>query len=325
MAHHEALMHTYDLLEQDYKLVNKALDDLQELKRQRHASLPGSILRALEGIIGRKWPDTLHDTVYTLLLKSDSPLWTLGDPIIAELGTMNAAVNSLQGQLYQNIKGYYTRNLVDTYLKAPSKETHPIRYIIHLLGIYNIERRGTYAPLKLILEFLELLRDIIEWFDVLDEEIKPRRHHESPDRSLRYLQNFCGQHTEFESLLKDTINPFLSEMNVYDNNFREILAKVNHHFYRGVEAYQQIYKAEQLERIRRFLLDVAQFLREIPYDDEIKTNLCQNIAFSIETTCGLYDPLESLFEKATPIMIRSMDVHKREPSPNMFEAKRARR
>ena len=74
MAHHEALMHIYDLLEQEYKLVNSALDDLQELKRERPQNpvLPDSILEALERIIGST--STLHDTVYMSLLKSGSPL-----------------------------------------------------------------------------------------------------------------------------------------------------------------------------------------------------------------------------------------------------------
>ena len=122
-------MHTSDLLEQEYNLVNRALGDLQELKRQRHSILPDSILEVLEGIIGRKPPDTLHDKIYTSLLRRGSFIWKLSDPRIAELGRMNAAVNSLRVQLYQNIKGYYTLELVDTYLKAPSKETDPVKYI----------------------------------------------------------------------------------------------------------------------------------------------------------------------------------------------------
>jgi hypothetical protein len=63
-----------------------------------------------------------------------------------------------------------------------------------------------------------------------------------------------------------------------------------------------MYKPKHLERIRHFLLDLAQFLREYPHDEENKTNLCQNIAFAVESMCGLHDPLESLFETATPIL-----------------------
>ena len=69
-------------------------------------------------------------------------------------------------------------------------------------------------------------------------------------------------------------------------------------------------------------------MRKSRHDEEIKTNVCQNIAFAIESMCGLYDPLESLFEKATPIIIDSMDRAKRERTTTMIDyvdrAKRAK-
>jgi hypothetical protein len=137
---------------------------------------------------------------------------------------------------------------------------------------------------------------------------------------VKWLQLFCGRHANiFGPFLNQILNPFILDVEVYEGYFIKMRADD------PIAAYKERYKTQLLERIRRFLLDVAQFLREIPYDDEIKTNLCQNIAFCIESTCGLYDPLESLFEKATPIMVRYMDRHERESSPDMFEAKRARK
>jgi hypothetical protein len=324
MAHHDALMHIYNLLEQDYNLVKSALEDLQELKRERHPSLPDSIRRALERIIGRTKQSSLHDTLYASLLKPDSPLWEIDDPGVRELRRMNAEVNSEQLQLYLNIKGF-TRNLVDFYHDGPNRETHPVNYIVHMLKAYGIEERKTYAPIKLVLDFLDKLQNTIRWYEILDQDMVVRRSETRPEDNIDKLRYFCGRHSEFFGpFLTHIFEPFLFDMNVYRGHFIKISADIGNYSY-ALAAYKEQYKPQQLERIRGFLLDVAQVLRGIPYEDEIKINLCQNIAFSIETTCGLYDPLESLFEKATPIMIRSMDRHKRGPSPNMFEAKRARR
>jgi hypothetical protein len=139
MAHQldEALMHIYDLLEKECKPVYSALDDLQELKRERPQNpvLPDTILEALERIIGST--STLHDTVYMSLLKSGSPLWKIDDPRVRELRRMNSEVNSEQLQLYLNIQGY-TRNLVNFYhFYAPNRETHPVKYIVHMLKVYR--------------------------------------------------------------------------------------------------------------------------------------------------------------------------------------------
>ena len=155
-----------------------------------------------------------------------------------------------------------------------------------------MEERGVYAPITLILSFLERLAETLEWNDFLDERVELRQTAASLEKSTANLESFCMYNTVFKPFFQDIIRPFLSDMSAYHE-------KVD--FYYGLEEYKQMYKPQQLERIRHFLLDLAQFLREIPYHDEIKTNLCQNIAFAVESMCGLYDPLESLFEKATPI------------------------
>ena len=236
---------------------------------------------------------------------------------------MNAAVNSLQGQLYQNIKGYYNLELVETYLNAPSKEIDPVQYICYMLRIYTTERRGVYAPIISVLSFLERLAGTLEFNDFLDDNWTLRGNIDLFEQSMEKLESFGLFNTDFESFFENIIRPFQLDMIQYKSrlsNFQKWQGN-----YDGIASYKEMYKTQHLERIRHFMLDVAQFLRVIPYDDEIKTNLCQNIAFSIETTCGLYDPLESLFEKVSPLMITSMDRSKRERSPEIFEAKRARR
>jgi hypothetical protein len=239
---------------------------------------------------------------------------------------MKSLVNSEQFQLYLNIKGY-TWDLVYSYhFVSLNRETHPIRYILCMLKDYRIEAWREYAPIQLVaFEFLNYLGFIIRWYEFLDLNMMPREETDK-EYDVKWLRCFCGRHANiFGPFLNHILNPFVLDVEVYEGYFIKMRAEYSN----PIAAYKERYKPQLLERICRFLLDVAQFLREIPYDDEIKTNLCQNIAFCIESTCGLYDPLESLFEKATPIMIRYLDsMHsvggKRGPSPNVFEAKRAR-
>ena len=197
MAHHDALMHIYNLLEQDYNLVKSALEDLQELKRERHPSLPDSIRRALEIIISGTRQSSLHDTLYASLLKPDSLLWEIDDPGVRELRRMNAEVNSEQLQLYLNIKGF-TRNLVDFYhIYGPNRETHPVNYIVHMLKAYSIEERQTYAPIKLVLDFLDKLQDTIRWYEILDQDMIVRSSRYTLENDIDRLRYFCDSHSEF--------------------------------------------------------------------------------------------------------------------------------
>jgi hypothetical protein len=164
-----------------------------------------------------------------------------------------------------------------------------------MLKAYSIEERQTYAPIKLVLDFLDKLQDNILWYEILDQDMIVRSSRYTLENDIDRLRYFCGSHSEFFGpFLTHIFEPFLSDMDVYRGYFIKICADI-YDYSNALATYKERYKTQLLERIRRFLLDVAQFLRVIPYDNEIKTNLCQNIAFSIETTCGLYDPLESLF------------------------------
>jgi len=316
----DALLFIDNELTDENKLFIDASNELELLKSERPSNttiLPPLIEQALSKIMDtyNSRNRTLFNSIYHSLLNSSSQFMEDTDPRINPIRTLRQQVNLRQFELYQNIKGYYTREMVNMYLEAPSKETHPIKHIIHMLGIYDMEKSRSYALLRPILNFLKYLTDTIEWYDILDQEPKSRRGNETSERSNARLENFCREHIAFQDVYEIAIVPFLSDMSIYKQMFNEI-QKQTSYFQDSVNQYKEKYKIEHLHRIKLFLIDVATFLRQVqsitlfPNDQESTNHirrelLCKNIAFTIECMCGLYNPIEYLFEQITPIMLKN--------------------
>ena len=316
----DALMFIDNELTDENKLFIDASNELELLKSERPSNttiLPPLIEQALSKIMDtyNSRNRTLFNSIYHSLLNSSSQFMEDTDPRINPIRTLRQQVNLRQFELYQNIKGYYTREMVNIYLETPSKETHPIKYIIHMLGIYDMEKSRSYALLRPILNFLKYLTDTIEWYDILDQEPKSRRDHESSHSTNAHLENFCRDYTAFRDVYQRAIVPFLSDMSIFNQRFIEIQEKMSY-FHDAVDKYKEKYKTEHLHRIKLFLIDVATFLRQVqsitlfPNDQESTNHirrelLCKNIAFTIECMCGLYNPIEYLFEQITPIMLKN--------------------
>jgi len=184
-----------------------------------------------------------------------------------------------------------------------------------MLGIYDMEKSHSYYLVEPILNFLKYLSDTIQWYDILDQQPESRRDHETSERSIAYLENFCKNYTVFQDVYQIAIVPFLSDMSIFNQRFIEIQEKMSY-FHDAVDKYKEKYKTEHLHRIKLFLIDVATFLRQVqsitlfPNDQESTNHirrelLCKNIAFTIECMCGLYNPIEYLFEQITPIMLKN--------------------
>ena len=316
----DALMFIDNELTDENKLFIDASNELELLKSERPLNttiLPPLIEQALSKIMDtyNSRNRTLFKSIYHSLLNSSSQFMEDTDPRINPIRTLRQQVNLRQFELYQNIKGYYTREMVNMYLEAPSKETHPIKHIIHMLGIYEEEKSDSYYLVEPILNFLKYLSDTIQWYDILDQQPESRRGNETSERSNAYLENFCKNYTAFQDVYEIAIVPFLSDMSILNQRFIEI-QKQTSYFQDAVNQYKAKYKTEHLHRIKLFLIDIATFLRKFQSitlfsDDRSRTNhirrelLCKNIAFTIECMCGLYNPIEYLFEQITPIMLKN--------------------
>lgn len=303
-----ALMHIHDELSKDELLFSAAINELEQLKSERPLDmtrLPQLIQQALQTIIDRSGSrnSTLYNLVYKLILDSSSHLWRNEDPRIYTIRILLHEVDFLKFQLYQNIKGYYNSNMVNYYLEAPNKETHPIKYMAYMLGTYDTEVSSSYASVHLILNFLVFLTETIQCYDYPDDT-NPTSRNETSNQTISDLEKFCNVYTTFQTLYKTVISPFLLDMRKYNSLFIDIETRTSD-VPEVTNKYKQRHKTEHLHRIKQFLIDIATFFRQIQ-SKEIHTRnklLIQNIAFAIESMCGLYNPIESLFEQATPIML----------------------
>ena len=242
----DALMFIDNELTDENKLFIDASNELELLKSERPSNttiLPPLIEQALSKIMDtyNSRNRTLFNSIYHSLLHTTSQFMKDTDPRINPIRTLRQQVNLRQFELYQNIKGYYTREMVNMYLEAPSKETHPIKHIIHMLGIYDMEKSRSYALLRPILNFLKYLTDTIEWYDILDQEPKSRRGNETSERSNARLENFCREHIAFRDVYQIAIIPFLSDMSIYKQMFNEI-QKQTSYFQDSVNQYKEKYK-----------------------------------------------------------------------------------
>jgi len=305
-----ALMFIRDESIKDHFLYIDALRELDQLKLKRPdnaTKLPRSIFNALQNIIDSSCStnSTLYQSLYNSILHPSSDFLKDEDPNIHSIRILRQQIEFLKFDLHRNIKGYYSHEMIDWHLDAPNKETHPIQYICHTLRTYDTAISSSYIHVQLILDFLFLMTDTLEWFDILDQEMKPRRQ-DSYNQSISELEFFCKENKNnigFEHLYETVINPFLSDMSVYRTAFTDMNTR-NSNFWEVVEIYKSRHKSNQLNRIRLFLIDIATFLRQIrslTLSDHAMT-LCQNIAFTMECLCGFYDPIEILFEKTTPIL-----------------------
>jgi hypothetical protein len=195
------------------------------------------------------------------------------------------------------------------FLNAPEQSKNPIRHLVYILEFYEYSPLYSYH-IREILKVLEAVSQTIFFYDLIDEKQSTKNAPQTETAVKELRDHVCERYPIFRPFFLEHVEPFVLRM----RKLYLIHMGLYYESRSPNEKYRSMHRQEHLDNVNNLLYKTSQFLRNIErvpdirihnqtHDiNKVQKSLCTNIAFAIEVSIGLREPLNQLFKEATSLV-----------------------
>jgi len=312
-----ALKELNDRLDSYILLVKQGSMDLDHFKLTQPSEdmvLPASIFDSMNFFLqlhqkSVRGPQSLMN----IILFSQLNTFSESDSEVTSLKDKKDEFIMLVVQLYMSIYGLTNRGMYGTILNAPEQTENPINHLVYILELYKYQSSSMYYQhIFEVLKLLEVVAQTIYLYDHIDHRHGIKRGYHTKENAKLSRDHQYERYPTFRPFFRDHLEPFVLSMENLNNIY---MIFRNQDRWTADEKYRSEHGQEHLSRVKDLLYNTSQFLRnieiipnqikgEITNDkiNEKQKTLCIDIAFAIEVSIGLREPLNQLFKEAMPLM-----------------------